>query len=111
MFKFCLFALCIFATTAFAGEGWEWNNPSALPKSGNWYMANGSIGKCMPISINVVQATERLWRDKGNPVTRKISESGNPSLIIFQGGDKILMLYASASDCQLWLPAAIRMER
>lgn len=81
------------------------------PGSDTWYIAAGDAGQCIAVTADVVGATRNEWAAKGAPVVYRELDSGGESLTIFQGGDKMLLLYEKESDCKAWLPVAMKMAQ
>jgi hypothetical protein len=81
------------------------------PGSDTWYIAAGDAKQCIAIPVDVVAATKSEWEAKGAPIVHHVLDDGGQSLTIFQGGDKMLLLYENEADCRIWLPVAVAMAQ
>lgn len=104
--KRLLFTLAALAIAAPAYAGMD---PG--PGSDTWYIAAGNTGQCIAVPFDVVTATKSEWAAKGAPIEHHVLYSGGQSLTIFQGGDKMLLIYENQSDCLAWLPVAVKIAK
>jgi len=71
-----------------------------------WFIADGNSGRCIPMPDDLVQSMIKMWKDRGNQINTWTTESGSPSVTIFQNDNRISTSFKSEKDCMLWLPAA-----
>jgi hypothetical protein len=81
------------------GAPWQWGDDVASPAGGEWYFAEPDLGTCQHMSTKVVQMAEAYWKERGQYPLRDVAKSGFASIVIPQGGNKMLTAFASEADC------------